>query len=130
MHSFVSESGECSLTELFQGVSELIVYHFMFGEDWDNTCSGCTQWANAFNGTTDKFSAADARLIATSSASIEKLSAEKQRRGWTFDWLSYGGGDFGIDFHGSSFDLSEVSRQFGDQTVHFDRGENLMIETP
>lgn len=123
-YTFVSESGECSLKSLFQDKSQLIVYHFMFGDDWDNTCGGCTEWANAFNGTTDKFAAADARLIAISSASIEKLNAEKQRRGWSFDWLSYGGGDFGVDFHGSSFDLSEESRQVGDQTVHFDRGEN------
>tara|TARA_R110002073_G_scaffold32434_5_gene98283 strand:+ start:326 stop:970 length:645 start_codon:yes stop_codon:yes gene_type:complete len=121
---FSSDSGECSLADLFEDVSQLIVYHFMFGEDWDATCSGCTQWANAFNGTTEKFASADARLVAVSSASIEKITAEKLKRGWTFEWYSQGNSDFGVDFHVSSHDPTEKSRTVGGQTVNFDRGEN------
>jgi|TARA_Y100000310_G_C20457776_1_gene703873 predicted dithiol-disulfide oxidoreductase (DUF899 family) len=120
----MSADGPMTLHEFFLDRSQLIVYHFMFGADWDAPCPGCTAWAEAFNGTTTRFKQADARLIAVSRAPIEKLTGEQEKRGWTFTWVSSCDSDFGIDFHVSSQDPDEASRAVGSEVVHFDRGEN------
>lgn len=125
-YTLESIHGPQSLLQLFEDQSQLIVYHFMFGADWQSTCVGCTSWAEAFDGTTEKFAKVDARLIAVSTAPPEKLEAEKQKRGWRFDWYSQQGSDFGVDFHASSL-TGEETRQVGNQLIEFDRGENHAI---
>lgn len=123
-YSLMSAEGPKTLSELFLDRSQLIVYHFMFGADWQTPCIGCTAWAEAFNGTTGRFEQADAKLIAVSSAPIEKLLAEQEKRGWRFEWVSSAESDFGIDFHASTDDPNEASRKVGVEEVFFDRGEN------
>ena len=120
--------GNVSLLELFADCSQLVVYHLMFGPEWETPCIGCTSWANAFNGTTDLFQRADARLIAVSRAPVEKLVVERETKGWSFVWVSSIDSDFNVDFYASSEDLSKTSTKVigGDdgELVEFDRGEN------
>lgn len=127
-YTFVGPEGEVSLAELFLDRSQLIVYHLMFGPDWETPCVGCTSWANAFNGTTYLFKRADARLIAVSRAPYEKLATQSEQNGWSFNWVSSFGSDFNYDFYASSEDLSSESVKTiggeGGEPVWFDRGEN------
>jgi predicted dithiol-disulfide oxidoreductase (DUF899 family) len=120
----ISEEGAIPLQAVFRDHAQLAVYHLMFGEEWDTPCIGCTQWADALNNTTHYFKGAGASLVAVSSASIEKIMAEKEKRGWTFTWLSSSNSDFNVDFHGASNDSNESSRSVGSEEVFFDRGEN------
>ena len=120
--------GEITLSDAFLDRSQLAVYHLMFGPGWSAPCPGCTQWANALNGTTSLFKRADARLIAISRAPFDEIEKQRDTLGWTFTWLSSFGSDFNIDFYASSDDLSETSSaciggEDGEE-VHFDRGEN------
>ncbi len=126
-YEFVTEDGAQSLSELFGEFNQLLIYHFMFGEGWQATCDGCTQWANSFDGTTQNYAAADARLIAVSNAPLDQLLAEKARRGWRFDWVSCAGSEFGFDFYSSAENPEVKSKQVGAQEVSFDRGENHAI---
>ncbi|MCZ6855069.1 MAG: DUF899 family protein [Gammaproteobacteria bacterium] len=125
---FTGPTGEISLPELFLDRSQLAIYHFMFGPDWETPCTGCTSWANAFNGTTYLFKQADARLVAVSRAPYEKLAAQQEKFGWNFTWVSSFDSDFNFDFFASSVDLSEGSTRTvddeGGESVSFDRGEN------
>ena len=127
-YTFRGADGEVSLADLFLDRSQLVVYHLMFGPDWETPCVGCTSWANAFNGTTYLFERADARLIAVSRAPYEQLVDHRERNGWRFTWVSSFGSDFNVDFYASSEDLSgESSRTIGEEggeQVWFDRGEN------
>ena len=125
---FSGAEGTVTLADLFMDRSQLAIYHLMFGPGWDVPCPGCTQWANAFNGTTDQFIKADARLIAVSRAPYEEITAQCDKLGWQFTWFSSDGGDFNLDFYASSEDLSDLSIKYiggeGGERVDFDRGEN------
>ena len=127
-YTFTGRDGIATLEDLFKAKSQLVIYHLMFGADWEKPCPGCTAWANAFNGTTQYLAAADARLIAMSHAPYEKLAPVAAEYGWTFAWYSAADGDFNYDFYASSHDTSRDStRRIGDdqgESVHFDRGEN------
>ncbi|MGE0624187.1 MAG: DUF899 family protein [Pseudomonadales bacterium] len=117
--------GEIPFSEVFLGRSQLVIYHIMFGPGWDAVCSGCSQWANALNGTTGAFEEADARLICVSQAPYDEIESQRRKLGWTFTWLSSYSSDFNLDFHASSDDLSEQSTgTVGTETILFDRGEN------
>ena len=126
-YRFLTESGDQGLADLFGDHSQLLVYHFMYGEGWTMTCDGCTAWANALNGTTTSFSGADAKLVVCSNAPLDQLLEEKQRRGWDFEWVSDYGSDFGVDFYSSAENPEVKSKSVGQQTVYFDRGENHAI---
>ena len=127
-YRFTGVQGEVNLLDLFAGQHQLLVYHLMFGATWDDPCDGCSAWADAFNGTTDQFSRADASLVAVSHAPFEMLAAEQQKRGWTFNWVSAAGttaaDDFNLDFYASTNDLEDTSRMVGEEEVFFGRGEN------
>lgn len=121
---FKTEQGDKSLPELFKERSQLLMYHFMYGDGWQATCIGCTQWAMSIDGTTQNYGNADARFLVVSNAPLEQLLEEKARRGWKFDWVSCFGTDFGMDFYSSAETPDVKSKQFGSQEVSFDRGEN------
>ena len=128
-YQLVGPDGSQSLSELFKSQSQLLVYHLMFGPAWEKPCIGCAAWANAFNGATDQFAAADARLIAVSRAPQPKLAVQARDFGWSFDWYSSSDSDFNYDFYASSRDESPLSsRSIGPEEhaeiVEFDRGEN------
>ncbi len=95
---FEGPDGTRSLSQLFDGRSQLIVYHFMFPPDWDEGCPRCSFWADSFNGTTAHLNARDVTMVAISLAPQPKLAAYAKRMGWTFPWFSSGGTDFNHDF--------------------------------
>ena len=98
-YRFETEKGSASLSDLFQGRSQLLVYHFMFGPDYAAGCPSCSSIADGFNGTAVHLANHDVLLTAVSRAPLAKLQAYKQRMGWTFPWASSYGNDFNFDFN-------------------------------
>jgi predicted dithiol-disulfide oxidoreductase (DUF899 family) len=92
-------NGKESLSEVFAGRSQLLVYHFMFGPEWSEGCKSCSFWADNFNSIIVHLNQRDAMMVAISRAPLEKLLAFQKRMGWTFKWLSSYGSDFNSDFH-------------------------------
>jgi len=97
-YRFETDEGSASLTDLFRGRSQLLVYHFMFGPDYASGCPSCSAIADGFNGIAVHLAHHDVMLWAVSRAPLAKLQAYKRRLGWTFPWASSFGGDFNRDF--------------------------------
>jgi predicted dithiol-disulfide oxidoreductase (DUF899 family) len=97
-YRFDTDSGSASLPDLFQGRSQLLVYHFMFGPDYTAGCPACSAIADGFNGFAVHLAHHDVMLWAVSRAPLAKLQAYKRRMGWTFPWASSFGSDFNVDF--------------------------------
>ena len=102
-YRFQTASGDQSLADLFGPHSQLIIYHFMFGPDWEEGCPSCSFWADNFNGIDAHLAARDTAFAAVSNAPLEKLLAYRDRLGWSFNWASAAGSafsaDFGVSFH-------------------------------
>jgi predicted dithiol-disulfide oxidoreductase (DUF899 family) len=98
-HVFDGPGGKATLAELFEGRSQLVVYHFMFAPDWEEGCPSCSFWADSFNGVGVHLNHRDVTLVAISRAPWEKLEAFKRRMGWNFKWLSSGNHEFNYDYH-------------------------------
>jgi len=96
-YAFETESGTRTLAELFDGRSELLVYHFMFGPRYEVGCPTCSSSADAVNGVLPHLTARGVTMLYVSSAPLEKLQAYKRRMGWSFPWVSSAGGDFNLD---------------------------------
>jgi predicted dithiol-disulfide oxidoreductase (DUF899 family) len=97
-YRFETDDGARTLPELFDGRSQLLVYHFMFGPSYEAGCPTCSSMADGVGGTVAHLKARDATLVFVSQAPLEKLQAYKQRMGWSFPWVSSSGGDFNVDF--------------------------------
>src|SRR3954468_6595436 len=93
-YRFETDEGNASLTDLFRGRSQLLVYHFMFGPDFTAGCPHCSAIADGFNGCAVHLAHHDVMLWAVSRAPLAKLQAYRKRMGWTFPWASSFGGDF------------------------------------
>lgn len=104
---FEGPNGKETLDELFGGKKQLVVYHFMFGPDWEEGCPSCSFWADSFNGTAAHLAARDTAFVAISNTSLKNIEAYQQRMGWQFKWLSGLGTDFNRDFH-VSFTPEEI----------------------
>jgi predicted dithiol-disulfide oxidoreductase (DUF899 family) len=98
-YRFEGPNGALSLADLFDGRSQLIVYHFMFGPDWEEGCKSCSFWADNFNGTPIHLNHRDVTFTAVSRAPFAKIDAYKKRMGWSFPWVSSHGSDFNFDYH-------------------------------
>jgi predicted dithiol-disulfide oxidoreductase (DUF899 family) len=98
-YEFETDEGNVSLQDLFNGRSQLLVYHFMFGPDYKAGCPSCSAIADGFNGFAVHLANHDVMLTAVSRAPFAKLQAYKQRMEWTFPWASSHGGDFNVDFN-------------------------------
>jgi predicted dithiol-disulfide oxidoreductase (DUF899 family) len=98
-YSFDTEAGKSTLVDLFQGRSQLLVYHFMFGPDYAAGCPSCSTIADGFNGVAVHLANHDVMLAAVSRAPLPKLLAFKQRMGWSFPWASAHTSDFNLDFN-------------------------------
>ena len=97
-YRFDTDNGRASLADLFQGRSQLLIYHFMFRPDYKEGCPTCSSIADGFNGIAVHLANYDVMLCAVSRAPLEKLQADKERMGWTFPWASASRGDFNFDF--------------------------------
>lgn len=98
-YSFDTDAGSATLVDLFQGRSQLLVYHFMFGPDWSAGCVSCSALADGFDGFAIHLANHDVMLMAVSRAPLAKLQAYKRRMGWSFPWASSQGSDFNYDFN-------------------------------
>ena len=98
---FDGPNGKETLSELFAGKSQLVVYHFMFDPTEDEGCAHCSFWADHFDSVNHHLGARDTTFAVISRAPRRKLRAFQKRFGWKFKWLSSGGNDFNYDFHAS-----------------------------
>jgi predicted dithiol-disulfide oxidoreductase (DUF899 family) len=115
-YTFQTADGPKTLAELFDGRSQLVVYHFMFGPDYDAGCPVCSSIADSFNGVLAHLKARDVTMICISRAPIEKLLAYRERMGWSFNWASSYESDFNFDFEHSQT-RDQVSARLGDETA-------------
>lgn len=104
---FQDWDGPVSLGELFEGRSQLLVYHFMFAPDWEAGCKSCSLLADHFNPSVVHLAARDVTLVVVSKAPVKKLHAFRQRMDWSFRWVSSAGTRFNED-HQVSFTEEEV----------------------
>ena len=98
-YTFEGENGDTPLTALFGGCSQLIVYHFMFGPEWDEGCVSCSFWADSFDGLEPHLNARDIAFAAVSRAPMNMIAPFKKRMGWSFNWVSSHSNEFNADFH-------------------------------
>jgi predicted dithiol-disulfide oxidoreductase (DUF899 family) len=96
---FDGVDGPVTLAELFNGRSQLIVYHFMFGPEWEEGCPGCSLLADQVDGARQQFEHNDVSFVAVSRGPLKKLRAYRRRMGWTFPWVSSATSDFNLDYH-------------------------------
>jgi predicted dithiol-disulfide oxidoreductase (DUF899 family) len=106
-YSFETDGGTKTLPELFDGHSQLLIYHFMFGPAYDAGCPVCSSIADTISPNVVHLGARDVTMICVSRAPLEKLQTYKQRMAWTFDWVSTHDSDFNFDF-GFSYTDDEV----------------------
>jgi predicted dithiol-disulfide oxidoreductase (DUF899 family) len=135
---FDGPNGKVTLLDLFEGRSQLLVYHFMFGPNQDVGCDGCSMFTDQV-GHLAHLHARDTSFALVSRAPIDKIEAYRKRMGWTIPWYSWFGGDFGVDFgtspetprvgeyqDGESFGLSVFIRE-GDEVfrTYFTRSRGV-----
>jgi predicted dithiol-disulfide oxidoreductase (DUF899 family) len=111
-YRFETDEGTRTLAELFEGRSQLLVYHFMFGPSYEAGCPTCSSSADAVNGVLPHLHARDVTMLYVSRAPLEKLQAYKRRMGWGFPWASSAGSDFNFDF-GVSYTDEQVREHMG-----------------
>jgi predicted dithiol-disulfide oxidoreductase (DUF899 family) len=101
-YRFDTDEGEKPLVELFDGRSQLLVYHFMFGPSYEAGCPTCSSMADGIDGLLPHLHARDVTFAFVSQAPLEKLQAYKRRMGWSIPWVSTAGTDFNFDLGFSS----------------------------
>ena len=123
-YEFETDEGSASLADLFRGRSQLLVYHFMLGPDYDAGCPACSSIADGFDGIAVHLANHDVMLWAVSRAPLAKLQAYRRRMGWTFPWASSFGSEFNYDFNSS---VTEEQQRSG--KVEYNFRENDVTET-
>jgi predicted dithiol-disulfide oxidoreductase (DUF899 family) len=109
-YAFDGPNGVETLAELFEGRSQLVIYHFMFGPDDNVGCPHCSLRADGFDGINIHLKHRDVTMIAVSRAPYERLAAYRKRMGWGFKWVSSAKSDFNFDFH-VSFTPGELAKK-------------------
>ncbi len=115
-YTFDTPQGKKTLADLFDGRSQLIVYHFMLGPGWEAGCPGCSFLVDHLDGALPHLEHHDVTLIAVSRAPLPEIEAYKKRMGWRFPWVSAFGNDFNYDYHVS---FREEDRATGKVTYNF-----------
>jgi predicted dithiol-disulfide oxidoreductase (DUF899 family) len=106
---FDAPGGKISLADLFAGRSQLVIYHFMFGPDWQEGCPSCSFVSDHIDGALAHLAARDVTMTMVSRAPQAKIEAFKKRMGWRFNWVSSYGSNFNADFQ-ASFTKEEMAR--------------------
>ncbi len=125
-YRFDTGHGSATLADLFEGRSQLLVYHFMFGPDYQAGCPSCSAIADGFNGFVSHLAQHDVTLAAVSRAPLEKLLAYRERMGWHFPWASAHNGEFNFDFNVS---FTEAQQREGLIEYNYRRGGHAMDES-
>ena len=123
-YTFDGPNGKIHLRDLFEGKSQLIVYHFMFEKDWEEGCKSCSFLADHYEPAIVHLANRDVAMVTISKASLEKLEAFKKRMNWNFNWLSSENSDFNRDYH-VSFTDEELKLGKG----HYNFEENELFGT-
>jgi predicted dithiol-disulfide oxidoreductase (DUF899 family) len=118
---FDGPGGRVPLRDLFEGRSQLIVYHFMFDPDWEEGCKSCSHLADNFAGILVHLAARDTSFAAVSRAPISKIDAFKKRMGWHFPWVSSFENSFNLDFAVTV----DVNGADGSGEYNYERAETL-----
>src|SRR6201985_3419171 len=118
-YRFDTDEGTESLADLFQGRSQLLVYHFMFGPDYKAGCPSCSSIADGFDGFAIHLAQHDVMLWAVARAPLAKLNAYKARMNWSFPWACALSGDFNFDFEAS---ITEEQQRTGETSYNYRRG--------
>ncbi len=126
-YAFETERGRVSLADLFEGRSQLLVYHFMFGPDYEAGCVSCSAVADGFDGSVVHLANHDVTLVVVSRAPLDRLLAYRHRMGWSFPWASSLGSDFNFDFNVS---FTEDQQRGGLIEYNFRRGGHALDITP
>ena len=128
---FEGAGGKETLADLFDGKSQLMVYHFMFGPEWKEGCPSCSLVADHIDGSVIHLAQRDVTLLAISRAPLSQIEPFKKRLGWRFKWVSSFANDFNFDYH-VSFTKDEVARKemyynYGKQEFPSDEGPGLSV---
>ncbi len=118
-YSFTTENGPSTLAALFGTHNQLIIYHFMYGENWETGCVSCSFWADSFNGLQPHLNNRDIAFVVVSSAPLEKLVSFKRRMGWDFNWVSASSSNFN-----RHFDVSFGVDHTADKAITYNYREN------
>lgn len=125
---FDTPSGEVSLVDLFDGASQLIVYHFMFGPDWgDEGCPSCSFWADNYNGTPVHLAHRDTAFSVISTATLDQIESYRTRMGWDFRWVSSGRDSFDRDLGVGATDADIAA---GRKTYNYETATPMGRESP
>jgi predicted dithiol-disulfide oxidoreductase (DUF899 family) len=124
---FDGANGKETLADLFERRSQLIVYHFMFGPDWEEGCKSCSFLADHFDGAIVHLAHHDVTFVLVSRAPLPQIEAFKKRMGWRFKWVSSCGNDFNFDYH-VSFTKDEEAK--GKVYYNYEMAEFLSDELP
>ena len=119
---FDGPNGKQSLGDLFDGRSQLIVYHFMLGPGWEEGCKSCSYLADHFDGANWHLPHRDATLVVISRAPLAEIEQYKKRMGWRFEWLSSHDNDFNFDYHVSA---TEEERKKDEMYYNYETAELL-----
>lgn len=126
-YAFDTPSGRKTLAELFDGRSQLIVYHFMFAPGWKEGCVGCSFLADHVDGANLHLRHHDVTFVAISRAPLAEIEAYKKRMGWQFTWVSSNASDFNYDYH-VSFTEGDLAK--GKVYYNYEMIESSMEELP
>jgi predicted dithiol-disulfide oxidoreductase (DUF899 family) len=130
-YRFETEQGSASLSDLFRGRSQLLIYHFMFGPEYSGGCPVCSTIADGFSGSVPHLENHDVAMMAVSRAPIADIQAYRRRMGWTFPWASALDSDFNYDF-AVSFTEEQPERTYNFRTTDSphvgDTGPNPFVE--
>ena len=124
---FDGPNGREALRDLFEDRTQLIVYHFMFGPDWEEGCKSCSYLADHFDGANWHLPHRDVSFTVISRAPWPKLEAYKERMGWRFKWLSSNGNDFNFDYHVS---FTKEDEKKNEAYYNYGKGEFNTDELP
>lgn len=124
---FDGPSGKETLSDLFAGRSQLLVYHFMFHPSWEAACKSCSFWADNYNGIVAHLNHRDVTLVAVAKATLEQIDAFKKRMGWSFKWVSSFSNDFNRDYQ-VSFTPEELAK--GEMYYNYRMGKFGREEAP
>ncbi len=123
---FEGPNGNESLADLFDGRSQLIVYHFMFGPNWEEGCKSCSFMADHFDPTIIHLNQRDVSMVVISNGPLDRIQAFQKRMGWTFKWMSALGTSFNSDYN-VSFTEEELK---GEITYNYKQQASSMDELP
>ncbi len=128
---FDTPQGPRSLSDLFDGRSQLFVKHFMFSPNWTEGCTGCSFESDHLEGAVQHLHHHDVTVVVVSRAPLEKLQAFKKRMGWHFNWVSSAGNDFNFDYHVSfppeDVAAGEVYYNYGKEASSIDELSGMSV---